>query len=285
VAGVTPSPSALTAAAARAAHLIVDQPPLIFADTLAEVLLGEEADELLGYHRAHGQHVVLAGARAQVICRARYTEDALARGVRRGVGQYVILGAGLDSFAYRSELAGSELAVFEVDHPASQRWKRQRLSDARVAVPEAVTYVPVDFESDSLPDRLTAAGFDRSRPAVVGWLGVSMYLTRDAIAQTLAVIGGFAPGTEIILDYLVPPDLRDAAGQVYVDLVGPVTAQRGEPWLSFLTPTEMTGMLADNGFTRIVHAEQQDMIPAALWDGQDSLKPSNLARIAHGHLL
>ena len=111
--------TALTAAAARAAHLIVDQEPWIFADGLAAQLLGEQAEELISYHKLHGTHPVLAGARVQVTCRSRYTEDALSRAVSRGVGQYVILGAGLDSFAYRAGLAG-RVRVFEVDHPASE---------------------------------------------------------------------------------------------------------------------------------------------------------------------
>ena len=114
-----PSFTALTAAAARAAHLIVDSGPPIFADTLAEAMLGERAGELIGFHRAHGTHPVLACARAQVACRSRYAEDRLADGVRRGIGQYVLLGAGLDSFGYRSPLAG-RVRVFEVDHPATQ---------------------------------------------------------------------------------------------------------------------------------------------------------------------
>lgn len=119
-----PSLTAQTAAAARAAHLIVDDEPRIFADTLAEAMLGERAEEFIAYHRAHGTHPVLAGARAQVTCRSRYTEDRLARGIEHGIGQYVLLGAGLDSFAYRSPLAG-RVRVFEVDHPVTQEWKRQ----------------------------------------------------------------------------------------------------------------------------------------------------------------
>jgi methyltransferase (TIGR00027 family) len=130
-----PSYTALTAAAARAAHLIVDSAPTIFADRLASRLLGEQAGELIGYHRAHGSHLVLAAARAQVTCRSRYAEDRLTDAAERGITQYVILGAGLDSFAYRSPLAG-RVRVFEVDHPATQQWKRSRLAAARIPVPD-----------------------------------------------------------------------------------------------------------------------------------------------------
>ena len=124
IANEQPSLTALTAAAARAAHLIVDNEPVIFADTLAQAMLGERAEELLSYHRVHGTHPVLTGARAQVTCRSRYAEDRLADAIERGIGQYVLLGAGLDSFAYRSPLAG-RVRVFEVDHPATQEYKQR----------------------------------------------------------------------------------------------------------------------------------------------------------------
>jgi methyltransferase (TIGR00027 family) len=128
-----PSRSALTAAAARAAHLIVDGEPIIFADTLAAALLGDRAEELIAYHRLHGTHPVLAGARVQVTCRSRYAEDTLARAFGAGVTQYVLLGAGLDSYPYRGGLAGG-VRVFEVDHRASRAVPRHR--------PPALTRAP-----------------------------------------------------------------------------------------------------------------------------------------------
>ncbi len=274
-----PSDTALTAAAARAAHLIVDNVPWIFVDVTASALLGDRADELIGFHRAHGTHIVLSGARAQVTCRARYTEDRLARNVRRGVTQYVILGAGLDSFAYRSELAG-QVRVFEVDYPATQDWKRRRLSAAQITVPSAVTFVPVDFETDSLAGRLVHGGFDPSRPALVSWLGVTMYLTRGAISEIFATIGGFAPVTEVIVDYMLPAGMRDAAGTTYVELVTPVAAQRGEAWLSFFTPGEMSALLEQHGFESVEHVRQRDAVDAAAWDRSDSLRPFALSVLA-----
>jgi methyltransferase (TIGR00027 family) len=278
-----PSQTALTAAAARAAHLIVDNKPPIFSDTLAYQLLGDQAEELIGFHRAHGEHVVLSGARTAVTTRSRYTEDRLAESLRRetagGVAQYVILGAGLDSFAYRSELT-EQVRVFEVDHPATQQWKLQLLTDAGIATPETATFVPVDFETDSLADQLIDNGFDPSQPALVSWLGVTMYLTREAIGQTLAVVGGFAPGTEIIVDYMVPADLRDEAGQAYVDLLAPVTAERGEPWLTFLGPQDMSALLEERGFEVIEHVRQRDAIDAALWNRSDPLRAYDLSLLA-----
>lgn len=275
-----PSQTALTAAAARAAHLIVDGAPTIFADTLAERILGEQAETFLSYQRNSGTHPILVGARAQAVVRSRFTEDHLADAVRRGVTQYVVLGAGLDSYAYRMDPT-ERVRVFEVDHPATQQWKRTLLAAADITIPDTVTFVPVNFETDSLADRLVADGFDPTAPALVSWLGVTMYLTRPAIADTLTVIGGFAPGTEIVVDHMLPADLRDEAGNTYVELVAPVAAQRGEPWLTFLSPDEMSLLLKENGFTTVENVSQRDAIDAALWQRSDSIRPANLSRLAH----
>jgi methyltransferase (TIGR00027 family) len=276
-----PSQTALTAAAARAAHLIVDDEPAIFADDLATALLGERADEFIGYHRAHGTHLVLSSARAQVVCRSRFTEAHLAACVRDGTTQYVILGAGLDSFAYRTDPApGGPARVFEVDHPGTQDWKREHLAAAGIPVPGSVSFVAMDFERDSLAGRLGQAGFDPSRPALVSWLGVTMYLTQAAISQTLAEIGGFAPGTQLVTDYMLPAGLRDETGQTYADLVAPAAAERGEPWLTFLAPGDMSALLEGPGFGAVEHVRQRDSIPAALWDRTDSLRPADLSVLA-----
>jgi methyltransferase (TIGR00027 family) len=273
-----PSFTALTAAAARAAHLIVDSEPVIFADTMAETMLGERADELLGYHRKYGTHPVLAGARAQVICRSRYTEDSLAAAVRRGVTQYVSLGAGLDTFAYRSPLAG-RVHLYEVDHPATGGYKRRIVPDAG-----AVSFVPVDFGRDSLRAELDRAGFDFGAPAFVAWLGVTMYLDASAIGQTLAVLGGFAPGSEIVTGYLLPAGLRDAAGEDYASQIGSAAADRGEPWISLFAPADMADLLARHGLGLVRDVGEQDMIPAVAWQRDDALRPMQLSRIAHARV-
>jgi methyltransferase (TIGR00027 family) len=275
----SPSQTALTAAAARAAHLVVDDEPWIFADHLAAVLLGPGAGELIGYHRAHGGHPVLSGARAQVTCRSRYVEDRLATLAARGLRQYVILGAGLDTFACRSALAGT-LSVFEVDHPATQDWKRRRLAAAPLAVPPGTRLVPADLESGSLAGAVCQAGFDLSQPALVAWLGVTMYLTREAIGRVLADVGAFAPGTELVTDYMLPAGLRDAAGDVYVDLVAPASAERGEPWRTFLAPDDLTSWLERCGFGAVEHVQQRDAVPAAVWERTDALRPSRLSVLA-----
>jgi methyltransferase (TIGR00027 family) len=280
VTGVTaltePSQTALAAAAARAAHLIVDAPPFIFTDSLAAALLGDRAEELIGYHRDHASHPVLAAARAQVTCRSRYTEDNLARAAAGGVRQYLILGAGLDSFGYRPGLA-SQVRVFEVDHPATQEWKRQALAAAQIPVPRTVTFVPADLATTSLADVLPGSGFDPAQPALVSWLGVTVYLTRDATSRVLAAIGALAPGTELIADYMLPASMRDAAGNSYVEQVSPFAAEGGEPWLTFLSPGEAAALLAGHGIEPVEHVRQRDAVGTALWQRADSLRPTELS--------
>ncbi len=270
------SETALTAAAARAAHLIVDASPSIFADTLAYPLLGDRAEEFVRYHRLNGDHPVLSGARTAVTTRSRYTEDRLSASVRDGVGQYVILGAGLDTFAYRSPLAG-RVRVFEVDHPATQEWKRRLLADAGVPVPPGVTFVPADLETEPFVDALVRAGFDPSRPALFGWLGVTMYLTREAIGHTLSAVGGLAPGTEIVIDHMLPADLCDEAGRAYVEAVAPAAAERGEPWLSLLSPADLAALLKEHGLLPREHLDQRGSVDPSLWDRADTLRPSTLS--------
>jgi methyltransferase (TIGR00027 family) len=274
-----PSQTALAAAAARAAHLVVDQEPLIFRDPTAMALLGDKGEEMVGYHQRSGDHIVLSGTRAQVTVRSRYTERRLAELAADGLTQYVVLGAGLDSFAYRSPLAG-RVRVFEVDHPATQRWKRDLLAAARITPPDGLRFVAVDLETEPLADRLAANGFDLPAPALVSWLGVSMYLTPEAVAATLAEVGGLAAGTELIMEYALPPELRDQAGAAYAEFALRVAAERGEPWLSFFTPERLSALLEAAGLTVTGHARQQDAVPAALWRRSDVLRPLDLCRLA-----
>jgi methyltransferase (TIGR00027 family) len=260
------SQTAFTAAAARAAHLIVDAEPRLFADVHATALLGARAEDLLRYHRLHGDHPVLRGARAQATVRSRFTEDGLAAS---RAGQYVILGAGLDSFAHRNDLG---VRVFEVDQAEMQEWKRGRL-------PGEVSYVLVDFATDDLAGALAAAGFDPGRPAFVSWLGVTMYLTSDSIGKTLAALGNFAPGTRLAADYMLPEQLRDAEAQAYVRAVSGMAAEQGEPWRSCLSPAQMSLLLNDNGLRVVADVSQREAVAPELWQRDDGLSPASLSRL------
>lgn len=275
------SRTAFTAAAARAAHLLVDAEPAIFSDTLAADLLGDRAEELLAYHHLHGTHPILAGARTEAVCRSRFTEARLMR-VNSGIDQYLILGAGLDSFAYRTP--PGRFRVFEVDRPTTQDVKRELLAAAGVAEPASVTFVPVDFEADPLGKRLVQSGLDPVRPVFVSWLGVTMYLTRTAIAATLRELAGFAPGSELVTDHLLPPELRDAAGNAYAAAVGPVAAAEGEPWRTFLSPAALASLLGDAGFEVVEQAGQRQSVEPELWQRTDALRPAALSALAHARL-
>jgi methyltransferase (TIGR00027 family) len=274
-----PSRTALVTAAARAAHLIVDREPRIFEDTLA-VLLGGLAKELVGAHRDSADSQNLAHVRVAITTRSRYTEHRLAEAVRRGIGQYVLLGAGLDSFAYRSPFA-DQVHVFEVDHPATQAWKRERLGAASIAVPSGVTFVAVDFRVDRLGDRLLEMGFDVTRPAFVSWLGVTQYLTTDAITTTLDAISGLAQGTELVMEYLVPAEMRDEPGQALAEFFMPRAAQSGEPWVTFFTPTGIAEILAARGFVLTEDVGRRDQVEPSLWQRSDGLRPHELGRLVH----
>ncbi|MBG0562760.1 class I SAM-dependent methyltransferase [Actinoplanes aureus] len=270
--------TALQAAAARAAHPLVDGAPTIFTDPLAETLLGDRARELIGYHHAYGAHPILAGARAQTLCRSRYVESRVARA---DLGQYVILGAGLDSYAYRSD---APPRVFEVDDHGMQEWKLRRIGEAGVPVPPAVRHVPLDLETGSLVDGLRQGGFDPASPALVSWLGVTMYLTPDAVGRTLEAIGRWAPGTEVVLDYLVPERMRDEAGRAYASAVAAVAGEQGEPWRTFLTPEQAAGLLARHGLEVVEDLPLGRTIEAELWERDDALRPAELLRVVRARV-
>ena len=280
-----PSRTALTAAAARAAHPLVDAPPLIHADPLTAVLLGEEAEEaeeLIAYHRLHGDHPVLAGARAQVTCRSRFAEARVLAAADRGVDQYVVLAAGLDSFAYRRPATAASVRVFEVDRAPTQRWKVERLAAAGVAVPADVRHVPADLTTDDVVDALVAHGLDLARPATVSWLGGTLYVPADVVASTLAALSRLAPGSEVVLDYLVPERLQDDAGRQYAQAVAPFAAEEGEPWLTLLSPRELVELELAAGLD-VLEDLDQDAVgdDGALWAGRsDSLRTARLQRFA-----
>jgi methyltransferase (TIGR00027 family) len=224
----------------RAAHQVVDVPPL-FVDPVAIRLLGREtAARLRERPREFDRSRVGRYLRAFLVARSRFAEDCAGEAVARGVGQYVLLGAGFDTFAYRNPYP--QLRVFEVDHPATQNAKRQRLAAAHVAVPSNVSYVAIDFASEALH---IGGGFDPAQPAVFAWLGVVPYLERPAIEAVLRYVASLKAGSELVFDYGIPPQsLGWLARLVYRYMAGRVAAA-GEPWKSYFTPREMRTLLKD----------------------------------------
>jgi methyltransferase (TIGR00027 family) len=240
------SRTALGAAAYRAVHQTLDG-GVIFRDPLAVRILDDETRAGLDEMAAD---VSLRPMRLMIAARSRFSEETLAACVARGVRQVVVLGAGLDTFSLRNPYAELGVRVFEVDYPATQDWKRERLEQAGLTVPELLTFAPVDFERQSLADGLAAAGFHVDRPAFFQWLGVIPYLTREAIAQTLGYIAR-VPESEVVFDYGEPFENYPEERRANVMAVAERAAARGEPWLSQFDPGEMSDVLRAAGFADI----------------------------------
>lgn len=246
----TPSRTALRVALRRAAHQVHDAPPLVSPDPLAVRILPPEARSELNRTPKNDRRPFSAGIRAFMVARARLAEDTLAASVAANhAQQYLVLGAGLDTFAYRNPYA--HLRVFEVDHPATQMWKRECLAEAAIAIPANATLVPVDFERDSLEQQLRAATFDFAQPTIVAWLGVVPYLTREAFRATLALIGTFAPHTELVFDYSYPRHVLSPTEQLMLDSMSARVAQAGEPFQLFFTEDEMRAELSAANLTLV----------------------------------
>jgi methyltransferase (TIGR00027 family) len=244
----TPSSTALRVAAVRASHRLLDD-PIIFDDPLALTILGAETEAAMRADPFQYNDQISRGLRASLVVRSRVAEDELARAVSVGVRQYVVLGAGLDTFAYRNPYPG--LRVFEIDHPATQAWKRGCLDKAGIAVPDSLAFAPVDFEQGgTLADGLAAAGFDRTAPACFSWLGVTMYLTEDAVFDTLSWIAGLAPRSSVTFDFRVPLAQLNPVERAVTEMVMQRVAEMGEPWVSAFDPELLQNRLLEIGFTR-----------------------------------
>jgi methyltransferase (TIGR00027 family) len=241
-----PSRTAYIAALHRAAHQVVEQ-GRIFNDPLALRIAKVSVDDLI---RADQLHPERRSMRIFIAVRTRIAEEALSAAVGRGVRQLVILGAGLDTFAYRQS-GNLNLRVFEVDHPATQLWKKQCLADAGITIPPSVVYAPIDFERETLEQGLLAAGFSTTRPAFFTWLGVVPYLTEEAIFSTLRYIANLPKGTEVVFDYSNPPDLRDANARALHEQRAAGVAALGEKWVSYFGVDDLARRLHDVGFTEI----------------------------------
>ena len=238
-----PSQTARGAAAYRAIHQTVDG-GTIFNDPFASKILD---DETRAMRDAIAANPSLRPMRLFIAARSRFSEDTLSACVGRGVRQVVVLGAGLDTFALRNPHAGQGVRVFEVDYPATQRWKRARLEQAGLAMPASLTFAPVDFERQSLADGLAAAGFEADRPAFFQWLGVVPYLSRDAVAATLDFIVS-VPDSEVVFDYAEPFENYPVERRANVMAIAAGAAGRGEPWLSQFDPGELSELLRNKGF-------------------------------------
>lgn len=239
----------------RAVHQLVDGQPLVFPDPLALPILGAEGARLARDEAAGATEEGMRRARGMICIRSRFTEDELEAAVAAGTTQYVVLGAGLDTFAYRRADLAPRLTIFEVDQPATQRWKVRRLAEAGIAQPPNLRLVAVDFNERTLADGLAAAGFRRDEPAFFSWLGVVYYLPRDSILATLRYVAEQAAASQVIFDFAVaeagiPPQ--------YLHLFRAFNAYNrtaSERWQTWFLPAEIRGELDTLGFTRVLHLD------------------------------
>jgi methyltransferase (TIGR00027 family) len=261
------SKTALGVAIRRAAHQLVEN-PRILDDPIAVRLIGS------GYprHMERAMHRVARDFRAFMAVRSRYTEDRLAEAVASGVTQYVILGAGLDTFAYRNPFPS--LRVFEVDFPTTQQWKHEMLHRAGIEVPADLTFVPTDFEHKTIALSLTEAGFDATRPAYFGWLGVVPYLSPDAFRATLDTVAQLPASSGVSFDYALSPELLTPEGRTAFARLSERVSAAGEPFQLFFSPESLQAELQRAGFHRFQHLDYEQLNEIYFKDRADGLKLS-----------
>jgi methyltransferase (TIGR00027 family) len=268
-----PESTAVRVALWRALHVQVDPPPHVLEDEIGLRLVAPED----GWRRRPDMDPHFTSRfRASIVARARFIEDLVAEQAGRGVGQYVILGAGLDTFAQRRPEIASGLTVFEVDQPGPQIWKQQRLFELGFGSPEWLRFVPVDFEAgDAWWQRLAAAGFDAGQPAVMASTGVSMYLTKDAIAAMLRQVAALAPGSTLAMTFLLPLELADPEILPGLQLAEKGARASGTPFISFFAPTEMLRLAREGGFREAQHVSAATLAQRYFAGRTDGLRPPN----------
>jgi methyltransferase (TIGR00027 family) len=254
-------------------HVDIDPPPHVFEDDIGLRLAAPDE----GWRqRPDMDPDATRSFRAAIVARARFIEDLVTEQAAHGVDQYVILGAGLDTFAQRRPEIAARLRVFEIDQPGTQAWKRRRLGELGYGVPDWLRLVPVDFEAgQSWWEHLIAAGFDANRPAVVASTGVSMYLTKDATAATLRQIAGLATGSTLAMTFLLPPDLLDNADRSGLRASEQGAKASGTPFISFYTPREMLALARDTGFEEARHVPGTSLAERYFTNRADGLRPSS----------
>ncbi len=254
----------------RALHQTIDDDPKILTDPVAHRLI--DADDDRRWLEPLLDHPFAKQWRAGFALRARYAEDCLAEAVLRGARQFVVLGAGLDTFAYRQPSWGSSLRIYEVDHPVTQQWKRDRLKAADIAVPSNVTFVAIDFERTSIAEALRATDFAFDAVTLCSWMGVTQYLTRDALDATFRFVLSLPRSSEIAFSFILP---QEAVSGVEADALATAVqraAEVGEPWLTRLRADELAARLRSMGFSRTIHLTPEEARDRYFGNRRDGLK-------------
>ena len=261
----------------RAVHQVLDADPKNLDDPLAVGLVeGSSREEILG---ATPDSWPPSWFRSIFPLRSRYTEDSLAEAVAKGIGQYVLLGAGMDTFGYRQPIWAGKLRIFEIDHPESQKIKREYLVRRGIAVPANVEFAPIDFEHQSLAEGLAASSLDHRAPAFFSWLGVTQYLTREAIDSTLRFVLSMPRRSELAMEFIVPPDSWTPEEAGFLTMVLPAVADIGEPWLTYFTPAEISAHLLKLGFSSVSHLTTEDAAARYFPNRRDGLRPPHYVNL------
>lgn len=254
----------------RALHQTIDDDPKILTDPIAPRLIA--ADDDLRWLAPLLNHPFAKQWRGGFSLRARYAEDCLADGVERGVRQYVVLGAGLDTFAYRQPPWSSSLRIFEVDHPITQQWKCDRLRAADIATPPNLTFVPIDFERASIPKTLRAAGLAFGAQTLCSWMGVTQYLTPDAVDVIFRFALSLARSSEIVFSFILPQEAVSGAEAEAMAIAARRAAEVGEPWLTRLEADALAVKLRSMGFSQVIHFKPEEARARYFGNRHDGLK-------------
>ena len=266
-----PDNTAIRVALWRALHVEFDPLPHVFDDTVGLTLAAPDAN---WRERPDMNPRFTSAFRASIVARARFVEDLVIEQLAQGVEQYVILGAGLDTFVQRRSDVTSQMHVFEVDSPGPQAWKRARLIDTGFGIPPRLSLVPVDFEAgDNWWDKLVGAGFYATTPAIVASTGVSMYLTRDAIVATLRQVAMLAPGSTLAMTFTLPFELADPELRPWLQRAADGAKANGTPFVSFFTPAEMVALARAAGFRDVRHVSAVDLAERYFAGRADGLAP------------
>lgn len=273
------SKTAYYVAMMRAAHQILDD-PIVFEDPLALQIIGAEGAAKIRSQRRELQTRPSRYLRAFVVARSKFAEQELSVSIERGLCQYVILGAGLDTFAYRNPHASSDLKVFELDYPATQDWKRRLLDAAKIPIPQCLTFAPIDFETETLKDRLEQVGFRNDEPAFFSWLGVTMYLTPETVMNTIkSVASSTSAGTQIVFDYIVSPSSLSFLRRLVLDKLTNRMAAREESWQGFFDPLSLPESLRAAGFDHIEDSGPEQINKRFFKNRPDNLKAGPFAHM------
>lgn len=275
-----PSRTAFTVARRRAVHQVIDR-PVVFEDPLALTIMGAPPDALPdSYDPKQEESLVSRRLRAFVCVRSRVAEDMLAEAVTRGARQYVILGAGFDTFAYRNPFVNPPVRAFEVDYPATQAWKRERLAETGISIPDSLTFAPVDFDHQTIESGLRDAGWNPEAGTFFSWLGVTPYLTRETIAGNLSFVGSLArAGTGIVFDYGIAPESLGLLERMAYRAFAERVAAAGEPWRSSYAPDDLVAEMRSHGFREVNDLTPEQINQRYFSGRQDDLKVGSLGHI------